>query len=115
MIEVMKRSATQFEDAARSALRIESALWWSEGSSQSYSSFNVSVHSDPSPIKIGNTEDKGENISRERLLSENRCYKCHKVGCRPWKHAPSRSVINNYIGERNIYSVRESCKSDQEN
>ncbi len=63
-------------DASRNALNIYSALFGAGiHRRQGYGGQN----SGPTPMEIGNFEKRDEDLKR------NACFKCHKVGCRPWK------------------------------
>lgn len=81
-------------------------------------------------MEIGNTEGgmDGSNRagssrrdSREQLQRENRCIKCHKVGCRPWKHSERTPTASNskFIGECfsevDINGDQSSTGSESEN
>ena len=52
-------------------------------------------------MEIGNVETAGKGTGgrasmqkqREEDFCRNACYKCHKVGCRPWKHQPKSETV----------------------
>ena len=74
-LEVMKAGARTMNDASRIALNVDAALF---GSGMLNNQWNNRV-SGPTPMEIGNVEQ------RDRDRRSNACFKCHKVGCRPWK------------------------------
>lgn len=76
-LEVMKAGATTMADASRIALNVDSALF----GAGLFRSFNSSPSRTEgyAPMEIGNFEQ------RDKDRNNNACFKCHKVGCRPWK------------------------------
>lgn len=120
-IEVMKSAVTEFEEAAKIALRVDGALWAAGEQVRINKSVSSMPTSGATPMEIGNTEShsalrEGHNprFNREKHLQENRCFKCHKIGCRPWKHAP-RAALNNTNLSGNSEVIEERCESDSEN
>lgn len=87
-IEVLKSSAPTFEQAATVALRIDGAIMGAEeGGSGAGPSNGANT---PTPMEVGNVEGRrapNPNWNREQLkdFHNNRCFKCKKTGCRPWK------------------------------
>ena len=67
-------------DASRIALNVDAALFGSGMLNYQWSN-RVSV---PTPMEIGNVEQKDKD------RRSNACFKCHKVGCRPWKCGKER-------------------------
>ena len=80
-IEVIKAGAQSMDDASRIALSVDSALFGARMFHNPRSSFAKESFADPTPtpMDIGNIEQ------RRKDLQNNSCFKCHKVGCRPWK------------------------------
>ncbi|MEM7375744.1 MAG: hypothetical protein AAF587_44535, partial [Bacteroidota bacterium] len=72
------------------------------------------------PMEIENVEGRDNNNGRRRGngrsgkytsqrdkdLQNNACFRCHKVGCRPWKHGKAGA---------NHLNVGEAANSDSEN
>lgn len=79
-LEVMKAGARTMNDASRIALNVDAALFGSGMLNYQWSN-RVSV---PTPMEIGNVEQKDKD------RRSNACFKCHKVGCRPWKCGKER-------------------------
>lgn len=96
-IEVLKAQVDTFEDCARVALNIDSAIWRAgKGTGQTFG--NRSGDEGPTPMEIGNVEGssnprtKAQREQRRKDLEKGACFTCHKVGCRPWK--PARQANN---------------------
>lgn len=93
-LEVMKAGAQTMIDASRIALNVDSALF---GAGMYYHQGNSGLNSGPTPMEIGNFEQKKKDRKR------NACYLCHKVGCRPWKCNPqgqgNASIGNTYVND----------------
>jgi len=106
-IEVMKSTASTFEEAAKIALRVDSALF-AAGRMEARGSVGASPSKEaPTPMEIGNMETgrggwrRYETTQREEDRRNNACFKCHKPGCRPWKHDKrSRGPGANNVGVR---------------
>lgn len=107
-LEVMKSQAALFEDSARIALNIDSAIW----SANIKPSYNLAMNGTvdfrgPTPMEIGNVQGRShtttpaEREQRRRDLEKGACVKCHKIGCRPWKHGKNSS--KNYSGVNNVH------------
>lgn len=78
-LEVMKAGAQTMAEASRIALNVDSALFGAGMfRHQSGSPFPSSQHT---PMEIGNIEQRNKD------RTNNACFRCHKVGCRPWKCA----------------------------
>jgi len=76
-LEVMKAGAQTMTDASKIALNVDSALFGAGMLNfQNNSGFTISSYT---PMEIGNFEQ------RDSDRKNNACFKCHKVGCRPWK------------------------------
>ncbi len=69
-LEVLKRTAANFEETARISLRVGSVLWNSKSQCQ-FSSAN---------------RDSQEIVNFQKDIENNACFTCHIPGCRPWKH-----------------------------
>lgn len=83
-LEVLKSQASNFEDAAKIALRIDSALW----SSTAYVTEATGSRSDP--MEIGNVQRRTPRYDdrrrqKEQDIKNNCCVVCHTKHCRPWK------------------------------
>ena len=81
-LEVLKAGVTTMDEAARIALNVDGALFGAGIFTQQLQS----SRSAPTPMEIGNVEQDRQNEQRELDRRNNACFKCHKVGCRPWKH-----------------------------
>jgi len=119
-LEVMKSAVTSFEDAARIALRVDSALWNAghfPRSGQEGTGARAGGTDRPTPMEIGNIEQqRGRrwDAQREKDYKRNACFKCHKVGCRPWKHGKSLDANNIGVAEEST-EAEEHRNSDSEN
>lgn len=102
-LEVMKAGAQTMNDASRIALNVDAALFGA-GMYQSYG-FQSSA---PTPMEIGNFEQ------RKKDRENNACYKCHKVGCRPYKCSP-RVRKKASIGNTNVSNGAGSAGRQSEN
>lgn len=94
-VEVLKSGCNSFEDCARIALNIDSAIWGAKRNSFYVAS---TPHRDGVvPMEIGNLNgaisSKAQREQRRKDLIKGACFKCHKEGCRPWKCNPTE--INN--------------------
>lgn len=118
--EIRKENCMEFEESCRIALRIESALL---GCKFSYDKMpdveGQYQNSAPAPMEIGNFEGHRGNrrqfTDKQRAdLKNNACFKCHKVGCRPWKHNKGNSSTNVLSIEPEVpISVDECDLSDE--
>lgn len=101
-LEVMKSAVTDFDEAAKVALRVDSAIW-SAFRGQSQKSGGSSSYDVPTPMEIGNVEKSRDrhrkDPRREEDYRNNACFKCHKVGCRPWKHEQNLHM-NNFAADQ---------------
>lgn len=98
-MEVMKSTVGNFEDATKIALRVDSALWGLTGQGQSGS---ASSGSSPTPMEIGNMQGgtkrpltEAQKKQREIDRINNACFKCHTVGCRPYRCRHKKAQVNN--------------------
>lgn len=97
-VEVMKNGVNSFEECARMAVNVDSAIW---GARMSQNGFNTNHSTDrdgTTLMDIGNINSRNSsNASRGRRTRNDKqkgaWFKCHKAGYRPWKCDPSR--INN--------------------
>lgn len=114
-LEVLKSGPENVDQAARVALNVDSAIF---GVGQSSSGFASGGNdSGPQPMDIGNVEgqthyrgkafreDKKERDQRKKDIANNACFKCHKRGCRPWKHEIQSS---NAVANENTSSTEMS-------
>lgn len=76
-LEVMKSGAQTMTDASRIALNVDSALFGA-GMFRFQNNSPFPGHQ-YTPMQIGNIEQRNKD------RSNNSCFKCHKIGCRPWK------------------------------
>ena len=99
-LEVLKSTASTFEDASSIALRVDSALWTFKDTSGNLS---VPSSSGYSPMEIEDWKNRRptNGSQRQKDLKNNACFVCHKPGCRPWKHR----------NEVNVVAVEEKDKS----
>ena len=94
--EVRKSSCVEFEEATKIAMRVEAAFAGVSSdptSSGSVSSPSATGGAAYEPMEIDNTEIRRTERSKQRLqdIRNNACFKCHKSGCRPWKHRSESS------------------------
>ena len=124
-LEVMKTTVTGFEEATKIALRVDSALWSSQfyggngggSSSRAGTPFQAEA---PTPMEIGNTESRRTRFRdprRDEDFRNNRCFVCHKTGCRSWKHKSKLPGATNNVGVMNEGNseISEEHGSDSEN
>lgn len=119
-LEILKTQVSEFEEAARIALRVDSAIW-------SYTGSRASVGpagSVDDPMEIGNiqrTDQYGDNKRRQRAedIKNNRCVLCHKKHCRPWKCQPKKlnNLETKVAQDEPIDTIAfdDAVDSDQEN
>lgn len=118
-IEVMKSTVATFDDAAKVALRVDSAIYGA-GRPQAPAG-SASPSQAPTPMEIGNVENRaggGRRFEGQKLKDyrNNACFTCHKVGCRPWKHQRRASANNFEAGEvMNQVPDSEELDEDSEN
>ena len=99
MIDVKKSRPADLESAAQIALTVDSALFSTGMYSQGM--LRVGSASDPQPMDIGNVETRQHyrgkafkpkqsgRLTKKQidvLRLQNKCFICHKPGCRSWKH-----------------------------
>lgn len=94
-LELLKTQATGFEDAAKIALHVDSALWSSHSYKSTFGSDGVSNDT----MEIGNVQQRtplseGQKRQRALDLKNNACVVCHTKNCRPWKYATKRRMNN---------------------
>lgn len=103
-LEVMKSGTENFEVAVKIAMDVDNAyyragMFQNSGSSGAAGSSGIG----PTPMDIGNVI--GQNKSRMDDMKNNACFKCHTVGCRPWKHNDINK--DKKQGRVNNFSVEE--------
>lgn len=93
-VEVLKAQVNTFDECARVALNIYSALWRAKKQSCGSQSDHV-----PSAMEIGNVlkaqhgkRSKCQRKQRQKDMESEACFVCNKVGCRPYT---CRSRTNN--------------------
>jgi len=92
-LEVMKAGVQTMTEASKIALNVDSALFNSRKFyASSYSGNSGPV---PTPMEIGNMEQRRQDMEK------NSCFKCHKVGCRPWK-CKKRSAVNPSVNHTDV-------------
>lgn len=106
-LEVMKAGAQNINDASRIALNVDSALFGA-GMFRFQGSMGNSA---PTPMEIGNFEQRNTDWKK------NACFKCHKVGCRPWKcrrgNRGKRTQGNNSASISNSNAVCEVERAER--
>lgn len=118
-VEVMKSGCSSFEECARIALTVDSAIWGARRTSSGFFPAHSKDKNEPTPMEIGNVN--GENSSkaqreqRRRDISQGACFRCHKVGCRPWKCDPSRVKHMNVGASDSVPEGSTVVLSDSEN
>lgn len=115
-LEVMKSTVTSFEEAAKIALPVDSAIWGVSSQVGGSGGDAAGAAQAPTPMEIGNFEDRGRSRKMEgqRLKDyrNNAYFTYHKVGCRPWKHQKGAAANNFEVaGEDDS----EEHKNDSEN
>lgn len=102
----MNFAVPTFEEAAKVALCVDSAIWGSNvhGSGALGSSFVQA----PTLMKTGSIETRGSGrkLDGRRLQDyrKNACFTCYKVGCRPWKHQQNGAAANNFEVDGEVVS-----------
>lgn len=95
-VEVLKTNCNSFEECARLALNVDSAIWRARRGISGFH-YNNNNGNEPTPMEIGNINSgpstRAQREQRKKDLEKGACFKCHKVGCRPWKCR--RPKINN--------------------
>lgn len=95
-VEVLKTNCSSFEECARIALNIDSAIWRAR---RGPSAFQYGNHgkSESTPMEIGKMTSgppiKARPEQRKIYMEKGACFKCHKEWGRPWKC--SQSCVNN--------------------
>lgn len=101
LLEVLKSTVANFEDATKVALIVDSALWTEyQSTRRSYSTFrgqhgSASGSTDPTPMKIGNIEGRNR-----RTLTENKWNRDKRID----KTMPVLSAILPSVGPINVGS-----------
>lgn len=117
----MKSAVTNFEDAAKISLSVDSAKW---GVNSNLSSKEGILAQAPTQMEIGNMEynktgqPKGivRRFEEQHLLNykRNAFYTCHKFGCRPWKHRDP--AVNNFkVSDGEVQKEPKEHVYDSEN
>lgn len=100
-VEVLKKNSTSFEECARLALNVDSAIWRARRSTPGFH-YNKNNVSEPTPMEIGNVNSgsmlRVQREQRRNDLDKGTCFKCHKVGCRPWKCRPRVNNVEVGLG-----------------
>lgn len=122
-LEVLKSRCNSFEECARMALSVDSAIWGAK--TNSFSQFHQAARTGPTPMEIGNVNAASSSMTpreqRRQDLSRRACFKCHKTGCRPWKcdpqgaRAPRMNVNNTQLQEKVNESTIENSGYVSEN
>lgn len=95
----MKSTVKIFEEASKIDMRVDSAIW---GVTQNRGEGSSSTGQGPTPMEIGNVENRGRgrgrlmDAKRIKYYRNNACFTCNKVGCRPWKHQSKGDAANNF-------------------
>lgn len=119
-VEVLKSNCNSFEECARLALNVDSELWIARrGNPGFHFNNNNQSNADPTPMEIGNINGdpptRALREQRKKDMERGACFKCHKVGCRPWKCRPAK--VNNFdvqIGP-STHETSTAQLSDSEN
>ena len=102
-LAVLNAGVQSINEASRITLNVDSALF---GAGMYHACSKEA--SGPTLLEIGNFEQ------RKRDRERNACFKCHKVGCRPYKCA-NKSPQKLIIGNTSVSSGSESTSSQAEN
>ncbi len=102
-IEVLKSTATKFEEAARISLRVSKVLW---NRKSQFRVSNANITNSPTPIEIGNFERSRSNTNskasrqRPKDIESNACFIFNVPGCRPYKHKQpeANNLVSNEEG-----------------
>ena len=118
-VEVLKSGCNQFEECARMALNVDSAIWGARRTLEPFTPTRQNAGSTHTPMEIGNVNGSGssqpQREQRRKDLMTGSCFKCHKKGCRPWR---CDSLRVNHVSMRNNDPVPEESRvvlSDSEN
>lgn len=112
-VEVLKSQADTFDACARIALNVDSALWRASGRNAFGDRQNAftSSQNQATPMEIGNVQHRNLSNSqqgqRKKDMEKGACFRCHKVGCRPYICRPK---VNNVTFEdsTNIDNLSDS-------
>lgn len=118
-IEVMKSACNNFEDCARMALNLDSAILRARRGRPNIVSSRSEQPFWPTPMEIGNinlgASSRAHREQCKKDMSNGACFRCHKPGFRPWKCKPSR-VNNIVVDNSDRVTERENVVfSDSEN
>lgn len=118
-VEVLKMNCSTFDDCARVALNVDSALWRARKESFGLFSNHGNHNSGPNPMEIGNVSGRplspGQCEQRRTDLKNGACFKCHKRSCRPWRcQNPAKLRTNNMTAIAGTAS-EDVILSDSEN
>lgn len=106
-LEVLKSGVQTMNEASRIALNVDSALFGAGMLGFQYGRNTGS--SQYTPMEIGNVEQ------RDKDRQNNACFKCHKVGCRPWKCGQERSRRIRGPQKKDSIKITNSRATDSEN
>lgn len=119
-VEVLKTHSDSFEECARIALNVDSAIWRASSGSRAdgaQGNRGSTSNSMPTPMEVGNTEgskrSRNQTEQRKRDIERGACFTCHQVGCRPWKHrAPA---VNNVDSKNTDETIESDSDTESEN
>lgn len=115
-VEVMKIDCEFFEDCARVALYIDSAIWRAKRGPAGFYPISEKQQQ-PTPMEIGNVyggpDSRAHREQQKKDLNNGACFRCHKRGCRPWRCNPSKLNNISIHDETIIGSAAESGNSEK--
>ncbi len=100
-IEVLKSTASTFDEVTHIALRVDSVIRSFKDTSRNLS---VPGSSGVIPMEVKNwSGNKSVNGSqRQKDINSNACFVCHKQGCRSWKH---KNEVNTVAEEEEVVDI----------
>lgn len=117
----MKSRADNFEDSARVALNVDSALCQAgiprTNNGRGYFSHKTECSSEAVPMEIENiqTQSTRSNVQmreqRKSDMEKGACFTCHTEGCRPWKH--KKANLNHIQADENGSNIDLDIKQGE--
>lgn len=115
-VELLEMNCVSFEESARIALNVDSAIWGARrGTTGNRSYGDASYSTVPTRMEVGNVNSSsksGARGPRKKDPEKGACYRCKKMGCRPWKSNPLR--VNN-VNQSQTEDDSQVHLSDSEN
>lgn len=115
-VELLKLNCSSFEECARVALNVDSAIWGARrGQFGNGTLYDDGQPSRVTPMEIGNVNSSSQSrtLRNKKGADKGACYRCNKPGCRPWKCNPLK--VNNVSQEPQTTGDSQVYLSDSEN